>query len=47
MQIVFKTSYDQDINVLSKRGEYIRISAVILLLLIAPLFLDVYYLPYR
>ena len=44
MQIVFKTSYDQDINLLSKRGEYIRVTVVILLLLIAPLFLDVYYL---
>ena len=44
MQIVFKTSYDQDINLLSKRGEYIRVTTVILLLLAAPLFLDVYYL---
>ena len=36
MQIIFKTSYDQDINVLSKTGEYIRVSTVILLLLAAP-----------
>jgi branched-chain amino acid transport system permease protein len=44
MQIVFKTSYDQDINLLSKRGEYIRVTMVVLLMLVAPLFLDVYYL---
>ncbi len=44
MQVVFKTSYDQDINILSKTGEYIRVTAVILLTLAAPLFLDVYYL---
>lgn len=44
MQIVFKTSYDQDINILSKTGEYIRVTAVVLLMLCAPLFLDVYYL---
>ena len=44
MQVVFKTSYDQDINLLSKRGEYIRVAVVVLLMLAAPLFLDVYYL---
>ena len=44
MQIIFKTSYDQDINILSKTGEYIRIAAVIIAMLCAPLFLDVYYL---
>lgn len=44
MQVVFKTSYDQDINLLSKRGEYIRVTALVLLMLAAPLFLDVYYL---
>ena len=44
MQVVFKTSYDQDINILSKTGEYIRVTAVILMMLAAPLFLDVYYL---
>jgi len=44
MQIVFKTAYDQDINLLSKTGEYIRVGLVILLMLIAPLFLDAYYL---
>ena len=44
MQVVFKTSYDQDINILSKTGEYVRVSLVILLMLAAPLFLDVYYL---
>ena len=44
MQTVFKTSYDQDINLLTKTGEYIRVSIVILMMLAAPLFLDVYYL---
>jgi len=44
MQIVFKTSYDQDINLLSKTGEYIRVALVILMMLTAPLFLDAYYL---
>lgn len=44
MQVVFKTSYDQDIDILSKTGEYIRVTTVILLALAAPLFLDVYYL---
>ena len=44
MQVIFKTSYDQDINLLSKTGEYIRVSLVIALMLVAPLFLDVYYL---
>lgn len=44
MQIVFKTSYDQDINLLSKTGEYVRVTFVILLMLAAPLFLDAYYL---
>ena len=44
MQVVFKTSYDQDFNLLSIRGEYIRVAVVVLLMLAAPLFLDVYYL---
>lgn len=44
MQIVFKTTYDQDINLLSKTGEYIRVGLVVLLMLTAPLFLDAYYL---
>jgi branched-chain amino acid transport system permease protein len=44
MQTVFKTSYDQDINLLTKTGEYIRVSIVILMMLAAPLFVDVYYL---
>jgi len=44
VQIIFKTSYDQDIDLLHKTGEYIRVSAVIALMLAAPLFLDVYYL---
>ena len=33
MQIVFKTSYDQDINLLSKTGEYIRVTLVVLFML--------------
>jgi branched-chain amino acid transport system permease protein len=44
MQIVFKTSYDQDINLLQKRGEYLRVGLVIASMLAAPLVLDVYYL---
>jgi branched-chain amino acid transport system permease protein len=44
MQIIFKTSYDQDINLLQKTGEYIRVTLIIALMLAAPLFLDVYYL---
>ena len=44
MQIVFKTSYDQDINLLSRTGEYIRVTLVVLLMLAAPIFLDAYYL---
>ena len=44
MQIVFKTSYDQDIDLLTKTGEYLRVSFVILMMLAAPLYLDVYYL---
>jgi len=44
MQVIFKTSYDQDINLLSKTGECFRVTLVILLLLAAPLFLDIYYL---
>ena len=44
MQIVFKTSYDQDINLLQKRGEYLRVGLVIAAMLAAPLVLDVYYL---
>jgi branched-chain amino acid transport system permease protein len=42
MQIIFKTSYDQDINLLSRTGEYIRVTLVILLSLAAPLILDDY-----
>ena len=44
MQVVFKTSYDQDINILSKTGEYVRVGLVIVFMLIAPWVLDVYYL---
>ena len=34
MQVVFKTSYDQDINILSKTGEYVRVGLVIVFMLI-------------
>lgn len=44
MQIVFKTSYDQDINLLSRTGETIRVTLVVLLMLAAPIFLDAYYI---
>jgi branched-chain amino acid transport system permease protein len=44
MQVIFKTSYDQDINLLAKTGEYIRVGLVIVLMFLAPLLLDVYYL---
>ena len=44
MQIIFKTSYDQDIDILKKTGEKIRVYTVIALLVAAPLFLDVYYI---
>ena len=44
MQVIFKTSYDQDINLLAKTGEYIRVSLVVLFMLAAPLLLDDYYL---
>jgi branched-chain amino acid transport system permease protein len=44
MQVIFKTSYDQDINLLSTTGEYIRVGTLIAMLLVAPLVLDVYYL---
>ena len=44
MQILFKTRYDQDINHVTKRGEYIRIGLVIAFLVSAPVLLDSYYL---
>lgn len=44
MQILFKTSYDQDINHLPKTGELFRVGIVVAFLIAAPLFLDVYYL---
>ena len=44
MQVVFKTTYDQDINILKKTGEYVRVSIMVALMIAAPLFLDVYYL---
>lgn len=44
MQVLFKTSYDQDIDLLSRTGEYLRVGLVIAFLVAAPLLLDVYYL---
>ena len=44
MQVIFKTSYNQDINILSKTGQYIRVTLLVLAMLTAPLYLDVYYL---
>lgn len=44
MQVLFKTSYDQDINHLVDRGERIRVSLAVLLALSAPLWLGSYFL---
>lgn len=44
MQVIFKTRYDQDINLLQKTGEYVRVGLLLAFLLAAPLILDVYYL---
>lgn len=44
MQYLFKTHYDDDIRFLAKTGEKIRVGLVILLLLLAPLVLQDYYL---
>ncbi len=44
MQFLFKTAYDDDIRFLPKTGEKIRVAIVIAFLLLAPLFLQDYYL---
>ena len=44
MQYLFKTHYNDDIRLLAKTGEKIRVGLVLLLLIIAPLFLQDYYL---
>ena len=44
MQIIFKTSYDQDIDHLHKRSEYVRVGLLLLFLGLAPFLLDSYYL---
>lgn len=44
MQVLFKTHYNDDIRFLAKTGEKIRVGLVILLLLLAPLGLQDYYL---
>jgi len=44
MQYLFKTDYNDDIRFLAKTGEKIRVGIVILLLLLAPLALQDYYL---
>lgn len=44
MQILFKTRYDQDIDHLQKRAEFIRVGLVLAFLAAAPLILDTYYL---
>jgi branched-chain amino acid transport system permease protein len=44
MQYLFKTQYNDDIRFLAKTGEKVRVGLVILLLLIAPLVLQDYYL---
>jgi branched-chain amino acid transport system permease protein len=44
MQYLFKTQYNDDIRLLAKTGEKIRVGLVILLLLLAPLLLQDYYL---
>ncbi len=44
MQYLFKTHYNDDIRLLAKTGEKIRVGLVILMLLLAPLLLQDYYL---
>jgi len=44
MQYLFKTQYNDDIRFLAKTGEKVRVGLVILLLLVAPLLLQDYYL---
>lgn len=44
MQYLFKTHYNDDIRFLAKTGEKVRVGLVILFLVVAPLFLQDYYL---
>lgn len=44
MQYLFKTSYNDDIRLLARRGERMRVAIVVVLLLAAPLALQDYYL---
>ncbi|MBT8098725.1 MAG: branched-chain amino acid ABC transporter permease, partial [Gammaproteobacteria bacterium] len=44
MQFLFKTHYNDDIRLLSRTGEKVRVGAVVLFLAAAPLFLQDYYL---
>ncbi|MDJ0655063.1 MAG: branched-chain amino acid ABC transporter permease [Xanthomonadales bacterium] len=44
MQILFKTRYEDDIRFLAKTGEKVRVGLVIAFLLLAPAFLQNYYL---
>jgi len=44
VQVLFKTRYDQDINHLQKRGEYLRVGLLLAFMLSVPLALDAYYL---
>lgn len=44
MQFLFKTSYNDDIRLLAKTGEKVRVAIVVVFLLAAPLMLQDYYL---
>ena len=44
MQTLFKTCYEDDIRMLAKTGEKVRVGLVIAFLIAAPLFLKSYYL---
>ncbi|MFC3612776.1 branched-chain amino acid ABC transporter permease [Lutimaribacter marinistellae] len=44
MQVLFKTSYDQDIDHLPKRGEKIRVFAALIAVVVLPLLVDPFYL---
>ena len=44
MQVLFKTRYEDDIRLLAKTGEKVRVGLVVAFLLAAPLFLGTYYL---
>jgi branched-chain amino acid transport system permease protein len=44
MQFLFKTDYNDDIRFLAKTGEKVRVAIVVVLLLLAPVFVQDYYL---